>query len=162
MPCSAGGRTATYSFLWNMGVDTFTPKTVSRIGAATPIECLSEYLQVADGAYYLPLSSNEGVTALSGVASFADCITECDKKGVPAGDVCLPDTGVLCAGVAGGSVRGVSKPLAVLTDVLVTAWCHMITLEIRAPGWKEPQGLSPAAAAFMKMNDHDQLHSTTW
>lgn len=79
-PCSADGRTATYSFLWNIGVDTFTPKTVSRIGAATPIECLSEYSQVADGAYFLPLSSNEGVTTVTGVASFADCIAECDKR----------------------------------------------------------------------------------
>jgi hypothetical protein len=80
LACSAGGRTVTYSFTWNLGNDPFTPKTVARIGAASPIECLSEYSQINDGTFYLPLASNEGVTVVKDIANFADCTAECDKR----------------------------------------------------------------------------------
>jgi hypothetical protein len=37
-PCSAEGKTVTFSFSYNMANDLFTPKTVARIGAASPLE----------------------------------------------------------------------------------------------------------------------------
>lgn len=41
--------------------------------------CLSEYSQINDGTYYLPLSSDEGVTVVENVANFTACTQECDK-----------------------------------------------------------------------------------
>jgi hypothetical protein len=75
--CSAQGKTVTYSFGWNMQNDMFSPRTVARLGAITPIECLSEYSQLRDGEFWLPLSSNEGVTVVPGVFSFAACVDRC-------------------------------------------------------------------------------------
>lgn len=60
-----------------MANDIFTPKTVSRIGSTTPVECLSEYSQISDGEFYLLLSSNEGVTVTPGVTNFAACVDLC-------------------------------------------------------------------------------------
>lgn len=86
LACSANGQTATYSFSYDMQNQLFTPRTVSRIGAASPIECLSEYSQINDGSYYLPISATEdpsGNTVFkSTVASFEACIAECDKPTV--------------------------------------------------------------------------------
>lgn len=56
----------------------FTPKTVARIGASTPMECLAEYSQMIDGTYYLELSSDEGVTKTEQVPDFASCVALCD------------------------------------------------------------------------------------
>jgi hypothetical protein len=41
--------------------------------------CLSEYSQINDGTYYLPLSSDEGVTVVDNVPTFTACTEECDK-----------------------------------------------------------------------------------
>lgn len=76
-PCSAQGKTVTFSFAWNMQNDIFTPRTVSRLGAITPVECLSEYSQVRDGEFWLPLSSTVGVTVTPGITSFAACVNLC-------------------------------------------------------------------------------------
>jgi hypothetical protein len=83
--CSANGQTATYSFHFQMENDLFTPKTVSRIGAASPIECLSEYSQINDGSYYLPISATEDpsgntVFKVPNTPNFAACIAECDSR----------------------------------------------------------------------------------
>lgn len=37
-PCSVDGKTVTFSFSYNMVNDLFTPKTVARIGAVSPLE----------------------------------------------------------------------------------------------------------------------------
>lgn len=50
---------------------------MSRVGAITPVECLSEYSQVRDGEFWLPLSSTEGVTVTPGVTSHAACVDLC-------------------------------------------------------------------------------------
>jgi len=55
----------------------FTPRTVARVGAASPLECLSEYSQIVDGSYFLPVSSPEGVTETPGVKSFSACVGFC-------------------------------------------------------------------------------------
>lgn len=56
--------------------DVYTPRSVSRLGAATSVECLAEYVQLGDSAWYLPLSSSEGVTE-SPAQSFAACVDLC-------------------------------------------------------------------------------------
>jgi len=55
----------------------FTPRTVARIGAASPLECLSEYSQIVDMSYFLPVSSPEGVTETRAVKSFSACVDLC-------------------------------------------------------------------------------------
>lgn len=55
----------------------FTPRTVAHIGAASPLECLSEYSQIVDGSYFLPVSSPEGVTETPDVKSFSACVDLC-------------------------------------------------------------------------------------
>jgi hypothetical protein len=61
----------------NLENDAYAPGVVSRIGAANPVECLSEYAQMVDSAYYLPLSSDEGVTNHSNVPTFPACVDLC-------------------------------------------------------------------------------------
>lgn len=85
MQCSSRGQTATFSFSWNMQNDLFTPRTVSRIGAASSLECLSEYSQINDGSYYLPISATEDpsgntVFKVEKVPNFAACTAECDAR----------------------------------------------------------------------------------
>lgn len=63
----------------NMAVDFFTPRTLARPGAASPLDCLSEYSQLQDGSWWLPLSSSVGVNVTSGVADFAGCVNLCDQ-----------------------------------------------------------------------------------
>jgi hypothetical protein len=36
-------------------------------------------LQIVDGTYHLPLSSDEGVTVVESVPTFTACTQECDK-----------------------------------------------------------------------------------
>lgn len=60
-----------------MGNDVYSPRTVARAGAASQVECLSEFSQIVDGNYFLPLSSQEGVTAIPGVANFTACVDLC-------------------------------------------------------------------------------------
>jgi hypothetical protein len=57
----------------------YTSRTVSRAGAAAATECLSEYSQMTDGAFYIPLSSDVGVTVTPSVTTFAECVNMCDQ-----------------------------------------------------------------------------------
>jgi hypothetical protein len=71
-----------YSFSWNLQNDLFTSQTVSRAAANSHVDCLSEYGQLKDGAWFLPLSSTEGTNVTTGVPTFADCVAVCsaDKE----------------------------------------------------------------------------------
>lgn len=60
--------------------DIFSPATISRIGATNPVECLSEYGQMNDGSFYIPLNSDEGVTVTSGINSFQACVDLCSAQ----------------------------------------------------------------------------------
>jgi hypothetical protein len=62
-----------------MGNEVFSPQAVARMGATSPVECLSEYSQIVDGNYFLPLSSNEGVTEVPNVANFSACVDLCSS-----------------------------------------------------------------------------------
>lgn len=63
--------------LQDRGNDIFSPNTIARIGATTPVECLSEYAQMTDGRFWVPLSSNEGVTVTPNVENFQACLDMC-------------------------------------------------------------------------------------
>jgi hypothetical protein len=77
--CSNGGVTIGYSFSWNLQNDLFMPQTVSRSAASGPVDCLSEYSQLKDGAWFLPLSRTEGTNVTAGVPTFADCVAVCSS-----------------------------------------------------------------------------------
>lgn len=61
----------------NLENDAYAPGVVSRRGAVSPIDCLSEYAQMVDSAYYLQVSSDEGVTNHTNVPNFAACVDLC-------------------------------------------------------------------------------------
>lgn len=81
LQCSSQGKTIGFSFDWNMQNDLFVPRTISRIGASSSVDCLSEYTQLVDGAWYLPLSSSFGVSTTPNVASFSACVDLCSTSG---------------------------------------------------------------------------------
>lgn len=60
--------------------DLFTPNTVTRVGATTPVECLNKYGQMNDGAFWVPLSSDEGVTVTQGVGILQACVDLCSAQ----------------------------------------------------------------------------------
>lgn len=80
MSCSAQGVTYGFSFHWNLTNDVFVPRTISRTGASSAIDCVSEYGQLQDGSWYLPLSDNTGTNTINGVGSFAECVGRCDVE----------------------------------------------------------------------------------
>lgn len=55
----------------------FVPKTVSRDGASTSVDCLAEFCQYQDGAWYLPLQSDIATNVSLNVQTFADCVALC-------------------------------------------------------------------------------------
>lgn len=77
--CSSNGETRGFSYDWALGNDYIAPRTVSRDGAALSIECLSEYSQLSDGSFYLPLSSDAGVAVTDGVLNFTACVELCSE-----------------------------------------------------------------------------------
>lgn len=71
--------TSSASLLYrNGGNDLFIPQTISRPGASSPIDCLSQFSQLVDGAFYLPLSSSDGTTLVRDVPTFAECVALCN------------------------------------------------------------------------------------
>lgn len=63
--------------------DVFVPKTISREGASSSVDCVAEFGQYQDGAWYLPLQSNVSTNVSSNVQTFADCVALC-----PASSTC--------------------------------------------------------------------------
>ena len=57
--------------------DVFVPKTISRDGASTSVDCVAEFGQYQDGAWYLPLQSDIATNVSSDVQSFAECVALC-------------------------------------------------------------------------------------
>ena len=57
----------------------YASRTVSRLGATSAVDCLSEYAQISDGSFYLPLSSAEGVTVSPNITSFGACVDLCSQ-----------------------------------------------------------------------------------
>jgi hypothetical protein len=70
-----------YSFDWQKSNDVFVPRIVSKTGATSSADCLSEFGQLIDGAFYLPLASDAATVVTPGIMAFADCVA-----------LCLPDS----------------------------------------------------------------------
>jgi hypothetical protein len=78
-PCSSQGKTIGFSFNWNSANDLYSARTISRVMASSSIDCLSEYAQTVDGAWYLPLTSSYGTNTSNGVPSFSACVDICSS-----------------------------------------------------------------------------------
>lgn len=61
-----------------MQQDVFTPRVVSRPSASSRIDCLSEFGQLKDGSWFLPLSSDVGTTITDGITTFSACVALCN------------------------------------------------------------------------------------
>lgn len=58
--------------------DVFAPQAVSRSGANASTDCLLEFTQAADGAWYLPIGNYTGPgTTTTSVASIGACAALC-------------------------------------------------------------------------------------
>jgi hypothetical protein len=60
--------------------DVYAPRTVAPLGARGPQDCLAEFGQLLDAAWWLPTSSNTGMVvrgSADGINSFADCVATC-------------------------------------------------------------------------------------
>jgi hypothetical protein len=66
-----------YSFDWQMGNDVFAPRTISRTGATSSIDCVSEYAQLVDMSWYLPLASSVSTAVTANVSTFQACVDLC-------------------------------------------------------------------------------------
>jgi hypothetical protein len=54
----------------------FNITAVSRTGATSKGDCLASFVQIQDVAWYLPVSSSDGVTT-SPAGSFVECVDRC-------------------------------------------------------------------------------------
>lgn len=68
-----------YHYNRNSAIDFFVPRTMARAGAASSLECLSEYSQLQDGSWWLPLADSAGVNITAGVTTFDSCVRLCDQ-----------------------------------------------------------------------------------
>jgi hypothetical protein len=60
-----------------MDNDVFVPRTISRQRASTSLDCVSEFGQLLDASWFLPLQSDAGTRVVQDVAVFADCVAMC-------------------------------------------------------------------------------------
>lgn len=79
LPCSNKGVTYGFSFDWDKNNDVFVPRILSKQGASSPGDCLTEFGQLIDGAWYLPLRSDVA-TFISDVQSFEACVALCQPN----------------------------------------------------------------------------------
>jgi hypothetical protein len=63
----------------NNNNEVYGPTALAKAGASGPTDCVAEFAQLADGAWWLPLTANAGVE-LSSQASFADCVQQCRSQ----------------------------------------------------------------------------------
>lgn len=61
----------------NLSNDVFAPRTISRQRDSTSLDCVSEFGQLTDASWFLPLQSDAGTTVAQNVAGFADCVALC-------------------------------------------------------------------------------------
>jgi hypothetical protein len=60
--------------------DVFVPRILARPEASSPVDCLSEYAQIRDGSWRLPLSTTEATNVTEGVATFQECVDLCSTN----------------------------------------------------------------------------------
>lgn len=66
-----------YSFNWNGENDVFSAQAVSPPGADSSWDCVAEFAQIVDSAWYLPTTGNTAMTATANVSTFAACVALC-------------------------------------------------------------------------------------
>lgn len=71
IPCST--QNTGFAFEWMMNQDLYQAKAVAITGATSGGECLSEFAQTVDGAWYIEMGPQAGQSALTSV----------DVKGLP-------------------------------------------------------------------------------
>jgi hypothetical protein len=67
--------TSGFSFDWAGTAQPFTPAPVARTGAASPADCLAEFAQIVDSAWYM--AGTAAMDVVSSAATFADCTAAC-------------------------------------------------------------------------------------
>lgn len=127
-PCSAAING--YSFFHRSTNKQFVPDVVSRAMAETASDCLAEFAQVVDAAWFM--GGSVALTPVPGISSFGDCIDSCRSDAsceyitydyeVAAGSGCFKKTALVnstrcalmrCAfapSLAGGSLSSVVAP----------------------------------------------------
>jgi hypothetical protein len=55
----------------------FKPNSVARIGASSGADCLAQFAQIEDLAWYLPATTPGIVTITEGITTFDDCAAAC-------------------------------------------------------------------------------------
>lgn len=73
--CSFGNTG--FSFQWKMQNDLFVAEAVAPIGADSAWDCVSEFAQLADSAWYLPTADNTAMNVTANVSTFAACVALC-------------------------------------------------------------------------------------
>lgn len=63
-----------FSFDYKSVNQAFTPNSVARLGAETGADCLAEFAQIVDAAWWLP---GANASAVAGVSTFGDCVDAC-------------------------------------------------------------------------------------
>jgi hypothetical protein len=66
-----------FSFSWQLNNDLFSADAVAPLGADSPYDCVSEFSQIADGAWYLPTTGNSAMNVTANVSTFAACVALC-------------------------------------------------------------------------------------
>jgi hypothetical protein len=66
-----------FSYSWQMGNDLFVAQAVAAIGADSAWDCVSEFAQFGDSAWYLPTLDDIGMNVTTNVDTFASCVAKC-------------------------------------------------------------------------------------
>uniref|UniRef100_A0A383VIT8 Apple domain-containing protein n=1 Tax=Tetradesmus obliquus TaxID=3088 RepID=A0A383VIT8_TETOB len=78
------GRAFSYSYTPELPADVYYPPATSVIGASSSEQCLSDFAQTVDGAFFLELRLNEEYAALganTSVYTLRECIQACREQG---------------------------------------------------------------------------------
>jgi hypothetical protein len=52
---------------------------LSKLGASSAADCLTEFSQLIDHAWYLPLKSTKGTVVVNNVPNFVECVKGCER-----------------------------------------------------------------------------------
>lgn len=75
--CSYGNTG--FSFQWQMRNDIFVAQAVAAIGADSSWDCVSEFAQLVDSAWYIPTTDNTAMNITANVSTFAECVALCTE-----------------------------------------------------------------------------------
>lgn len=79
-------QTTGYHFEWNLGDDLFQAPAIAKPSANSSTDCVAQFGQLQDGAWYLPLQSEKNVTKTT-ESNFAACAARCTENS-PTGSPC--------------------------------------------------------------------------